>query len=114
MNQLEARFPLIGDTIGGVLFHDAGNVYQDMTKLSLRFKQRDVQDFNYMVHAFGFGVRYRTPIGPIRLDLAYSINSPRFIGFSGTREELLTGHGQRDVPQRISRFQFHFSLGPSF
>ncbi|MEK7752661.1 MAG: BamA/TamA family outer membrane protein, partial [Acidobacteriota bacterium] len=114
VNQIEARFPLIGDTIGGVLFHDAGNVYRDMTKLSLRFKQRDVQDFNYMVHALGFGVRYRTPIGPIRLDLAYSINSPRFVGFKGTFDELLQGRGQRNVPQRINRFQFHFSLGQSF
>jgi outer membrane protein assembly complex protein YaeT len=114
VNQIEARFPLVGETVGGVLFHDAGNVYQDLTHLSLRPDQRGVQDFNYMVHAVGMGVRYRTPIGPVRLDLAYSINSPRFIGFSGTREELLTGTGQRNVPQRISRFQFHFSLGQSF
>jgi hypothetical protein len=28
MNQTEARFPLLGDNIGGVLFHDAGNVYK--------------------------------------------------------------------------------------
>ena len=33
-----------------------------------------------MVHAVGLGFRYRTPVGPIRLDLAYSINSPRFMG----------------------------------
>jgi outer membrane protein assembly complex protein YaeT len=114
VNQVEARFPLIGDTVGGVLFHDAGNIYQDLNHLSLRFHQRDVQDFNYMVHAVGLGVRYRTPIGPIRLDLAYSVNSPRFIGFSGTQEQLLTGQGQRNVQQRINQFQFHFSLGQSF
>jgi len=114
VNQTEARFPLIGETIGGVLFHDAGNVYRDLTKLSLRVSQRDAQDFNYMVHALGFGVRYRTPIGPIRLDLAYSINSPSFVGFKGTLDELLQGRGQRNVPQRMNRFQFHFSLGQSF
>ena len=27
-----------------------------------------------MVHAVGFGVRYRTPVGPLRVDLGYSIN----------------------------------------
>jgi outer membrane translocation and assembly module TamA len=66
-----------------------------------------------MVHAVGFGVRYRTPIGPIRVDLAFVPNSPRFMGFEGTREELLFGGGVR-TEQRISRFQFHFSLGQSF
>ena len=35
-----------------------------------------IQDFDYMVHAAGFGVRYRTPVGPVRVDLAYSINPP--------------------------------------
>jgi outer membrane translocation and assembly module TamA len=114
VNQTEARFPLFGDSIGGVLFHDAGNVYSSLSKISLRFDQHGSSDFDYMVHAVGFGVRYRTPVGPIRFDLAYSMNSPKFIGFSGTREELLEGRGQRNVPQRISRFQFHFSLGQSF
>ncbi|MBI4874335.1 MAG: BamA/TamA family outer membrane protein [Acidobacteria bacterium] len=114
VNQVEARFPLIGDTVGAVLFHDAGNVYQSLARISLRLRQRDASDFSYMIHAVGSGLRYRTPIGPIRVDLAYSINSPRFIGFQGTRQELLEGRGQRNVPQRISRFQFHFSLGQSF
>ncbi len=113
-NQVEARFPLIGDTVGGVLYHDAGNVYKDVSSVSFRVRQRNNSDFNYMVHAVGFGVRYRTPVGPIRFDLGYSINSPAFIGFKGTRQELLEGRGQRDVPQRINRIQFHFSLGQSF
>ena len=69
-NQTELRFPLIGDNIGGVLFHDAGNIYTSLSSFSLRQTQRDIQDFNYMVHAVGFGIRYRTPIGPLRVDLA--------------------------------------------
>ena len=43
-----------------------------------------------MNHAVGFGIRYRTPIGPVRLDLAYSINPPRFTGFSGSFSDLLS------------------------
>jgi outer membrane protein assembly factor BamA len=113
-NQTEARFPLLGDNVGGVLFHDAGNVYRNLNAVSFRFKQHGSKDFDYMVHAVGLGVRYRTPVGPIRFDLAYSVNAPEFIGFKGTRQELLEGRGQRDVPQRINRFQFHFSLGQSF
>lgn len=109
----ELRFPLIGDNIGGVLFHDMGNIFPDIRDIDFRVKQRSKQDFNYMVHAVGFGIRYSTPIGPLRIDLAYAPNSPNFFGFSGTRDELLAGKGQQ-VDQRISRFQFHFSLGQTF
>jgi outer membrane protein insertion porin family len=116
VNNTELRFPLIGDNIGGVFFHDAGNVYSNLGAISFRFHQRDLEDFNYMVHAVGFGVRYRTPVGPVRLDLAYSINSPRFMGLKGTYEQLLDPNltGVQFVEQRISRFQFHFSLGQLF
>lgn len=113
MNTLELRFPLIGDNLGGVLFHDMGNVYKDLDKISFRTKQRNVQDFDYMVHAVGFGIRYRTPVGPVRFDLAFSPNSPRFFGFKGTREQLVQGGGTRLV-QRINQLQFHFSLGQTF
>ncbi|MCU0227000.1 MAG: BamA/TamA family outer membrane protein [Bryobacterales bacterium] len=118
VNGLEARFPLLGNSLGGVLFHDAGNVYSDLRQFSFRVRQRNVEDFNYMVHAVGFGIRYQTPIGPFRVDLAYSLNPPSFVGFRGTREELLglpqdvlLGRRER---QSVGGFQFHFSLGQSF
>ena len=113
----ELRFPLIGDNISGVLFHDAGNVYASPSKISFRVHQRNLTDFNYMVHAAGFGVRYRTPIGPVRLDLAYSVNPPAFKGFKGTFDELVACSGIgtcTSTTQRISRFQFFFSIGQAF
>jgi len=113
LHRLELRFPLIGENLGGVLFQDAGNLYSSLNALSLRVRQRDPADFDYMVHAVGLGFRYRTPIGPVRLDLAYTINPPGFVGFKGTREELLYGGGVRTF-QRIGHFQFHFSLGQAF
>ena len=113
MNQVELRFPLIGDNVRGVLFEDAGNVYSGLNSVSLRVRQRGLQDFNYMVHAVGFGVRYQTPVGPIRLDLGYSINPPRFFGFKGTQQQLLLGTGQL-TNQQVGHFQFHFSLGQAF
>ncbi len=109
----EIRHPLIGDSLGAVLFHDMGNVYSRIGKMGFRVTQRDIQDFDYMVQAVGIGFRYRTPIGPIRIDLAYVPNSPRFLGFEGTRDELLFGQGRQSV-QRINQFQFHFSLGQAF
>jgi outer membrane protein insertion porin family len=113
VNTVELRFPLIGDNLSGVLFTDDGNVYSAVNKISLRFRQEDLQDFDYGVAAFGFGIRYRTPIGPVRLDLSLSPNSPRFFGFSGTENQLLFGGGQQTT-QRINIFQFHFSLGQAF
>ena len=110
----ELRFPLYGDNLGGVFFHDMGNVYSSITAINLRFWQLNRQDFDYAVHAFGFGIRYRTPIGPIRVDLSLSPDPPRFVGFSGTRQQLLNGTGTPNVPQSINIFQFHFSLGQTF
>lgn len=110
----ELRYPLIGDNLGAVLFHDMGNVYSRIGTVSFRYHQRDLQDFNYMVQTVGLGFRYRTPIGPIRIDLAFSPNSPRFFGCDGTRDEIIfTGCvNQREL--RINQFQFHFSLGQTF
>lgn len=123
-NNVELRFPLIGSNIMGVLFHDMGNVYSSIGDLTLRFHQRNLQDFNYGVHAVGFGIRYQTPIGPIRADLAYSINPPSFVGFKGTPDQLLQCNPNlpstalpsycQSVTQGISHFQFFFSIGQTF
>ncbi len=120
-NNIELRFPLIGENIAGVVFHDAGNVFTTLGDISFRVRQRDLQDFNYMVHAAGFGVRYKTPIGPVRLDLAYSINPPSFNGFKGTIQDLLAcGPGSSANPacqvvkQNSGHIQFFFSIGQTF
>ena len=123
-NNVELRFPFIGENIQGVVFHDMGNVYSSVSNMSLRFHQKSLQDFDYAVHAVGFGVRYKTPIGPIRGDLAYSINPPSFVGFKGTPDQLLQCNPSvavssqpsfcQPVAQNISHFQFFFSIGQTF
>jgi len=134
----ELRFPLRGTTLGGVLFWDAGNVYSRLQDISFRFSQphqiqnqtingattpEEVFGFNYMVHAAGFGIRYRTPIGPVRLDLAFSPNATHFggcAGYSGTallQCGLFNPDGSPLLPRkndRINLFQFHFSIGQAF
>jgi len=116
-NSTELRFPFIGENIGGVLFHDFGNIFDKPSDISFRFSQKNLTDFNYMVHAVGAGIRYRTPIGPVRLDLAYSMNSPKFNGFAGTYNDLvqcsLNNNCVQSV-QRVSRLQFFFSIGQAF
>jgi outer membrane protein assembly complex protein YaeT len=110
----ELRFPLFGRNLGGAIFHDMGNVYSSLSRMSFRLTQRDLADFDYMTHAIGFGLRYKTPVGPVRIDLAFSPNSPRFFGFEGTREQLARGVGIALLQQRVNRLQFFFSLGQTF
>jgi outer membrane protein assembly complex protein YaeT len=111
----ELRFPLMGKTLGGVLFHDMGNVYSSLDKLSFRVHQENRQDFDYMVHSVGIGFRYRTPVGPVRVDFGWSINAPRFVGYPGTRNDLLNSTPPYPtVPLRVSPFQYFFSLGQTF
>lgn len=62
----ELRFPLrIMKNLGGVVFYDGGNVYSAI-------------NFNNFVNNYtntvGFGLRYSTPIGPIRIDVGHNLN----------------------------------------
>ena len=113
INNLELRFPIYGDNLAGVLFQDAGNVYDTLGDVSFRFRQQNLQDFDYMVQDVGFGFRYKTPIGPIRLDLSFSPDAPRFFGLKGTLQDYINGTAISTV-QKINAFQFHFSLGQAF
>jgi outer membrane protein insertion porin family len=123
-NNVELRFPLLGPNISGVLFEDMGNVYTTFSDISLRYTQVSRQDTNYAVQAAGFGIRYKTPLGPVRLDLSYVLNPTRYTGFSTNESynDLLhctpadIGHkpGCIPSPQRLSGFQFYFSIGQAF
>ena len=117
INNTELRFPLYGSNINGVLFEDMGNVYTNISSISFRVDQHNQSDFDYMVHAAGFGLRYKTPIGPLRFDLAYSINPPKYNGFPGNYSQLVQcsiNNSCQASPQQISHFQFFFSIGQAF
>ena len=124
-NNVELRFPLLGPNISGVVFEDMGNIYTTFSDISFRYSQRNNQDFNYAVQAAGFGIRYKTPLGPVRLDLAYTLNPSSYLGFSTNEsfQDLLNckpsdiGSGKPGCtpgPQRLSHFQFFFSIGQAF
>jgi translocation and assembly module TamA len=57
---VELRFPISGN-LGGVVFLDYGNV---------TIEYADALNLSNLQYAVGFGVRYRTVFGPIRLDIA--------------------------------------------
>lgn len=85
----EIRFPVTG-RLGGVFFMDAGNVWRDAWDVKLGDLRYDV----------GTGLRYMTPIGPIRFDVGYQL----------TPIEGLLVNGR---PQ-TRRYRLHFSIGQAF
>jgi outer membrane protein assembly factor BamA len=62
----EIRFPLkIMKALGGVVFYDGGNVYS-----AINFRNF----VDHYTNTVGIGLRYATPIGPIRIDLGHNLN----------------------------------------
>ncbi len=70
--------------IGWVLFYDFGNVYESRTP---QFNRKILQ-------STGVGLRYFTPVGPIRLDLAFPLNPRKHV--------------------EKSRYQAYLSIGQTF
>ncbi|MBV9502115.1 MAG: BamA/TamA family outer membrane protein, partial [Acidobacteriaceae bacterium] len=125
-NSVELRFPLIAPNISGVLFEDMGNIYTGFSYMSFAYHQPSQQDFNYAVQAPGFGIRYKTPLGPVRVDFAYALNPSHYLGFSTNVpiQDLLPCTPQQignpaypnctPGPQKLRAFQFFFSIGQAF
>jgi translocation and assembly module TamA len=61
----ELHVPVWGDLVTGVVFLDAGNVWPDWRSLG--------DDY---LTAAGLGLRVSTPVGLVRLDVAYPFDRP--------------------------------------
>ena len=99
------KLPVIGNRLGGTLFYDAGNVYTDVHHITFAWKPPSPGNLNYLSHTIGFGVRYPTPVGPVRVDFGYQLNSPLYMVTPAT------GPAQF---YRVPHFQFFFNIGPIF
>jgi outer membrane protein insertion porin family len=65
--------------------------------------------FNYFSHAPGMGLRYHTPVGPIRLDFSYNLNPPIYpVTYDYSNSSTLPHVGEG------THFNFFFSLGQTF
>ncbi|HEV2426176.1 MAG TPA: POTRA domain-containing protein [Terriglobia bacterium] len=113
LNQLELRFPLEQNHLGLVVFEDAGNVFSSPRLFRLlKFVQSGPTDFNYDVQAGGLGLRYNTPVGPIRFDVAYSPNIPKFLACTNQTVSVCPASDVEVL--RLPRFEFFLSVGQSF
>jgi outer membrane protein assembly factor BamA len=137
VNTFELRPPpptlrYVGTDLSFVLFHDMGNAFEKSSQIwpsAIRTKQPhswtcrnvsepyttyntpDTCDFNDFSHAVGLGLRYHTPIGPLRGDFSYNLNPPIYpiIYDYTTASETPNPHvGQ------AGHFNFFFSIGQSF
>ncbi|MDE3155974.1 MAG: BamA/TamA family outer membrane protein [Acidobacteriota bacterium] len=89
MGSTELRTPIVG-RLGGVMFLDLGNVW----------RQPDTFQLADLRYAVGAGLRYETPVGPIRFDFGYQLNPIPGLIVSGQ-------------PQ-TRRWRIHFSIGQAF
>jgi outer membrane protein assembly factor BamA len=138
VNNFELRLPPItmpylGEGFGFAIFDDMGNVFtaqHDMIKGLLRwhqanpnlclpvgttpnscFNQFNNSGYDYTSHAVGIGVRYKTPIGPLRFDFGYNLNPTRYFqGVFDPVTQKLTSY----ETQRLRHFNFFFSIGQPF
>ncbi len=134
------RLPFVGTSLGGAIFYDGGNVYSRLSRISLRatlaaptFKliadpnnpngpmipacnTNCSNELNYFAHTMGLGVRYKTPVGPIRIDFGYQLNRPSFVipipCPSNCKTFKVGSLGQQGT--RLPGFQIFFNLGSSF
>jgi outer membrane protein insertion porin family len=135
------RLPYIGTSLGGAFFYDGGNVYSRLNRITFRayspkpvFALRDpaqpasatnptvcvyncTNELNYFAHTIGFGIRYATPVGPIRIDLGYQINRPFFVvpcvsSTTGTPVTPVTPLCLKGA--QLPRLQIFFNLGSTF
>ena len=125
------RLPYFGSSLGGALFYDGGNVYSRATRISFRSSlpkptfdtsatpqclTNCSNELNYFAHTIGLGLRYATPVGPVRIDLGYQLNRPFFvlpIPCPSGSTTCTTGSLGFQAGQ-LPRFQIFFNLGAPF
>jgi outer membrane protein assembly factor BamA len=127
VNSLELRLPAptlpyVGDSLSFVVFHDMGNVFTNISQMFpsfTRFHQPNQAscanvssefgacNFNYYSHAVGLGLRYKTPVGPIRVDFSYNLNPPVY-------PVIYDFNGAAPYEGQASHFNFFFSIGEAF
>jgi outer membrane protein assembly complex protein YaeT len=81
LTNVEMRF-IFNRVFGGALFFDGGNVWSRPRDFhwSDFFPGRAALDGNDVRYGVGGGIRFRTPVGPVRFDLGYRLNVSTYGG----------------------------------
>jgi outer membrane protein insertion porin family len=124
------RLPYIGTALSGALFYDGGNVYSRVGRVTFRSsppkpifnptnptvcQYNCTNELNYFAHTVGIGFRYSTPVGPIRVDLGFPINRPKFVAPICPSGKASCLDGQNGFQAtRLPGFQIFFNLGSTF
>jgi outer membrane protein insertion porin family len=132
------RLPYVGTQLGGALFYDGGNVYSRLDHVTLRaYSPKPIfalqnpsqppsatnptlcvynctNELNYFAHTVGFGLRYATPVGPIRIDLGYQINRPFFVVPCVPATSAVPTTPACFKGTQLPRLQIFFNLGSTF
>lgn len=97
--ELRMPMPGLGPKWGTAVFLDAARIGDD------------VLAFDDLRYGAGGGLRYRTPVGAVRLDLAYKLN-PDPLDLRDPTEVRSEGLDAEERPWR--RFRLHLSIGQAF
>jgi outer membrane protein insertion porin family len=129
------RLPYVGTALGGAIFYDGGNVYSRLSRISFRTSlpkptftttpnppgpplttcaTNCSNELNYFSHTVGFGLRYATPVGPIRIDLGYQINRPFFVVPCTPITSNTTAPINCQKGTQLPGLQVFFNLGSTF
>jgi outer membrane protein insertion porin family len=100
----EFRFPILGN-LGGTLFYDAAQVWKKPGDIRVAFEGEDG-----LRQGFGLGLRYMTPIGPVRVEYGWPVDA-RTVDFRVVDEN---GKDLRFGGSRKEKGQFFFSIGYPF
>jgi outer membrane protein assembly factor BamA len=107
----ELRFatPFLPDRLRLGLFVDAGQVWERRTELI---------SFGTLRVTPGFGVRYATPLGPVRLDAAYkgyaNEPGPLFLSSGATLTRVRDSYHPRRPDALLRRITLQFAVGQAF
>jgi outer membrane protein insertion porin family len=75
-------------------------------------------NYNYISQAIGLGVRYKTPVGPVRFDFGYNLNPTVFPNFCMKTNTKSTSNCPAALTffgtKQVSPFNVYFSIGQTF
>ena len=99
----EARIPLpIKKGLSLAAFYDGGGVFPYVGFHD--FSSKSSPNFS---HNVGLGLRYATPVGPIRVDIGWNLNPPAPVNAPPPGSNVMPA-------QRISPLQYFVSIGQAF